>query len=440
VPDAERKNRRYHRRLLQHRAGRCSVVSTLAAVPRALALLAAVVALAGCGGSGSSDSGDTKTLVVYVSAPFTVTPYVGDTIVRGAELGASTVNATGLSAGGTSYRVQVKRLDNELSPQAAVANVRTAVDADALAVVVDGTGVDASWEIANRAEMPVGIVYQGGIGLVDPDTRPNVFRIAPTDHGIAFRLAEYMIPKGLKVALITDDSGYGREGAKALNESFGENPEAVATKIEVPSSATDLAPQVLRARRSGATALLVWAQPVTIAGVITAARSAGWDVPIYAPPTAEDPLVRQELSDHPDWVDGLTFASGRMTAEVGPDPFLSFAASFEDSYGRQRVGVKTSEGKDVVQPPDYAMYAYDFVRLLAAAVTFAGSPEREGVLSALEQVTIRGANGDERGFNEENHEGVVDDDVYFARFKDMTFAPVTDDPLSASLPVIPQTS
>jgi hypothetical protein len=34
---------------------------------------------------------------------------------------------------------------------------------------------------------------------------------------------------------------------------------------------------------------------------------------------------------------------------------------------------------------------------------------------------------------------VVDDDVYFAAFADMTFAPVRDDPLSSTLPVIPQT-
>jgi hypothetical protein len=34
---------------------------------------------------------------------------------------------------------------------------------------------------------------------------------------------------------------------------------------------------------------------------------------------------------------------------------------------------------------------------------------------------------------------VVDDDVYFARFKDMTYSPVADDPLSATLPPIPQT-
>ena len=60
-------------------------------------------------------------------------------------------------------------------------------------------------------------------------------------------------------------------------------------------------------------------------------------------------------------------------------------------------------------------------------------------VDALEEVTVRGANGDERGFNDVNHEGVVDDDVYFARFSDMTFSPVKDDPLSSTLPTITQT-
>jgi hypothetical protein len=60
------------------------------------------------------------------------------------------------------------------------------------------------------------------------------------------------------------------------------------------------------------------------------------------------------------------------------------------------------------------------------------------VLAALDQVTIRGANGDERGFNVNSHEGVVDDDVYFAVFSDMQFRPVKDEPLSATLPAIAQ--
>ena len=59
--------------------------------------------------------------------------------------------------------------------------------------------------------------------------------------------------------------------------------------------------------------------------------------------------------------------------------------------------------------------------------------------SSRSRGSVGGANGDHRGFNENNHDGVVDDDVYFARFKGMTYSPVKDDPLSATLPVIGQT-
>jgi ABC-type branched-subunit amino acid transport system substrate-binding protein len=307
-----------------------------------------------------------------------------------------------------------------------------------VAVIDEGTGVDASWRIAADADLPLCITYQGGVGLVDERARPNVFRIAPTDRGISFRLAEYLIPKGLKVALMTDDTGYGDQGDAALDRSFGSNPEAVAVRIRLPSGALDVAPQVLRARRSGATGLLVWAQSSTVAAVVTAARSAGWAVPVYTSQTGADPLVRQQLADRPEWVDGLTFASGRMTAEVGPAPFETFRRAYEDSFGVDPVGVRTRAGRDVVQPPEIAMYAYDFVNVLAAALTAAGSAEGEDVLAALEEVTVAGANGDERGFTRTSHEGVVDDDVYFARFEDMTFRPVRDDPLSSTLPVIPQ--
>jgi branched-chain amino acid transport system substrate-binding protein len=374
---------------------------------------------------------------VVVNAPFSRSTYIGDTIARGAELAANQAGV--IETGDGNYRLRVRRLDNALSPRRAVANVRRAVADGAIAVVDEGTGVDASWEIAERSDLPIGITYQGGRGLVDPDTRPNVFRIAPTDRGISYRLAEYMIPKGLRVALMTDDSGYGQEGRAALARSFGSNPEAVAARLQLPAAAADLSPQVLRARRSGATALLVWAQPATIAKVLTAARTRGWDVPVYTPPSGADPLVRQQLADHPEWVDGLVFAGGRMTAELGPEAWNAFQTQFESSFGADPVGVRTSDGERVVQPPEYAMYSYDFVRVLAAALRQAGGVSDRGkVLDALNEVTVRGANGDERGFNLHSHEGVVDDDVYFARFDDMTFAPVKDDPLSSTLPVINQ--
>jgi ABC-type branched-subunit amino acid transport system substrate-binding protein len=403
---------------------------------RRLALLVALAAVAGCGGGGGGPKG---TLTIAVNAPFSQSPYVGETVFRGADLAVQEINvAGGVKFGNRSYRLRVRRYDNGLSPRKALQNVRRAVADGVVAIVDEGTGVDASWRVARDAGIPICITYQGGLGLVDEQQRPNVFRIAPTDRGVAFRLAEYLVPKRLKVALLADDSGYGREGEAALTRAFSRNSENVAVRITLPATSSDLAPQILRARRSGATALLVWAQAPTIAKALIAARSAGWNAPVYTPPSGEDPLVRQQLAGHRDWLDGLTFASGRMTAEGGTGPWAAFQEKYETAYGADRVGVRSREGRVIVQPPDYAMYSYDFVYVLASALSNARSRDGDALLRSLEQVTVEGANGDARGFNARNHEGVIDDDVYFARFEDMRFAPVKDDPLSATLPPIEQ--
>ena len=404
---------------------------------RRIALLAlALPFLAACG----TRHGETKHLLVVVNAPFSSTPYLGRAIENGARLAAGQVNTTGIRIGNDEYTLTVRTMDTGLSPARAVANVRRAVSDGAVAIVDEGTGVDASWRIAARKGVAICIVFAGGRSLVDAETRRNVFRIAPTDHGIAFRLAEYLIPKHLKVALLHDDSDYGTAGAKELSRAFAGDHGSVAIDETLPADALDLSAQVLRARRAHATALLVWGRPATIAAAITAARSAGWDVPFYTPPTGADPFVRQQLADHPTWVDGLTFAAGRLTAEVGAQPFTGFTQRYGAAYGVDRVGVHTPGGAAVTEPPETPMYAYDFVNLLRAALTKAGSTDPAKVTRALEEVTVEGANGDERAFNRSSHEGVVDDDVYFARFHDMTYAPVKDDPLSATLPPIPQTT
>ena len=100
--------------------------------------------------------------------------------------------------------------------------------------------------------------------------------------------------------------------------------------------------------------------------------------------------------------------------------------------------MKTADGQQVLQPPEFAMYAFDFTNVLAAALDQNQTTDHAKLLSALDQVSSKGANGDNRGFNENNHDGVVDDDVYFARFDGMIFKPVKDDALSATLPPIVQ--
>ena len=409
--------------------------------PVGLALALALCVAACGGGAGGSSTESATPLTIVVNAPFTGAPSVADAIANGVDLAVQARTQGGvLTAGDHRYRVKVSKLDDELSPLQALRNVRTAIDRHALAVVDEGTGADASWSVANAANLPIGIVYQGGQDLVDPVKRPNVFRIAPTDRGLAFRLGEYVAPKHHKVAFLVDDTAYGSQGREALDKAWAFDPRQVVDHIVLPSGQTDLSPQVLRAQRAGADALIVWARGPAIASVLAAARSRGWDVPVYTTPAGQDPIVRQQLADHPQWVDGLTFASGRMTAEEGPAPFEQFQQSYESAFGPDLVGVKTKDGSAVTQPPEFAMYAYDMTQaILAALQTAGGADDRAKYVRALGATTVEGANGDARSFNRRNHEGVIDDDVAFSRFHDMTFAPVKDDPLSASLPAITQT-
>jgi branched-chain amino acid transport system substrate-binding protein len=346
--------------------------------------------------------------------------------------------AGGVQVGKERVRLEVRTLDSELSPQRSAENVREAVRLDAVAVVDEGTGVDASWQIANAAGIPVGIVYQGAQELIDPEKRPNVFRVAPTDRGCAFRLAEYLVPKGLKIAIVRDDSTYGTGGGAALGKAFARNQNSLTANITVPAGSSDVSAQVLQARRSKATALLLWARPSIVALAIREARSTGWNVPIYSSTSGGDPIVRQQLSDRPEWLDGMTFVSSRLTSEKGPTPFSAFRAAYVKRFGEDKIGVR-SGGKEVVQAPEQAMYSYDFVLVLAKAMASARTAKPSAKLvEEMEQVTAQGANGDERSFNEVNHEGVVDDDVFFAVMRDMIWHPVKDDALSATLPDVRQ--
>lgn len=392
----------------------------------------ACLALAACGG-GSPADGEGEQALVIVSAPLTAQPWVGTFLERGAQLAAQEL----AGADGTTVRVEV--LDNGGSAQTAVANARRAVAEGAVALIIDGVGAEAIAAVTDPARLPVFIAFDGSASFIDPRRHPTLFRMAPSNEAMCRRLADYLADTqpGKRFALLSDDTSYGREGAANVKADLLHDEVRVVSEQTVPEGAADVSAQVLAARRSGARVLVVWARAATVASVLRAVRSSGWDVKVVTSPTGEDPLVRQRLADRPEWVDGLTFVSFRITSEVGGAPFAAYRKAYEAVYGPDLVGVKAG-GKDVVMPPDWSMYSYDTVHLVKAAVDRAGSTDRARVFEALQQVGITGANGDERGFGPDDREGVSPDDMYFATFTDMRFRPNRDDKLSTNLPEVPQ--
>lgn len=386
------------------------------------ALVALALVTTACNGGGSGSSGD---VTVVVSAPLTAAPWVAESVVNGARLAVDELNAGGAG-------ITLVTLDHGNDVQRALANAREAVERKAAVLITDGVGAVAVAGVTGPAHLPTFVVYEGGEGIVDEEKRPALFRLAPANRPMTVRLTDYIAARKPRIALVTDDSGYGRDGREDLKRAIERDKLTLLTSVEVATGA-DPAPQVLAAQKSGADTVLLWARAPVVASVVTAIRSRGWDVPIYSGPTAEDPLVRQQLAAHPEWLDGLEFVSFRITAEIGPEPFARFRAAYEKKFGPERIGVG-----DVVQPPDWAMYSYDTVRLVKAALDRTKGVLGEPLVAALNEVAVTGANGDERSFLPRNHEGVSSDDMYIAQFADMRFAPVENDILSASLPTVPQ--
>jgi ABC-type branched-subunit amino acid transport system substrate-binding protein len=394
-------------------------------------LILLACALAGCGG------GDAVPIVV--SAPRSTEPWIATSIEKGAKLAVDEINRQGgiTVAGDTKRKLELVVLDNKSSPATALANAREAVDRKAAMLLTDGTGATAIGDITDRAKLPAFIVFEGGRALIDPKRHPSVFRLAPADAIMTRRLADYIANAGPKVALLTDDSTYGEQGRQALRDAFGVDQVSVVSDQVIPRRATDLAPQILQARRSGADRLIVWASAADVAAVLEAVENAGWDVPVISGQTGEDPLIRQRLAAHPEYLERLSFVSSRITAEMGPKPFNAFRKRYESALGADKVGVK-QDGRDVIQPPDWQMYPYDAIRLVQEAAgqsTGLGAPLLETINNGAK---IVGANGDQRGYNSEYHEGVSPADMYFARFDGFVFVPVTDDPLSGTLPSVNQ--
>jgi branched-chain amino acid transport system substrate-binding protein len=399
---------------------------------RRAALLALLALLGACGASKD-------TVEIVVSAPVSTEPWIASSIEKGARLAVDEINASGGLELQNGERRPLKLVvaDNASSPAGALANAREAIDRQAAMILTDGTGATALGDLTDRANIPAFIVFEGGARLIDPRRHPSVFRLAPADAIMTRRLADYIANQRPKVALLTDDSGYGAQGRQALRDAFAVDEVQVVDDQVIPRRAQDLAPQILDAKRSGADRLIVWASAADVAATLEAVAKASWDVQVISGQTGEDPLIRQRLASHPEYLERLRFVSGRITAEQGPKPFDAFRARYEKAQGVEKVGVQ-QDGKDVVQPPDWQMYPYDAVNLVAEAIKDAGALGAPLVQTLNDGTKIIGANGDQRGYNATYHEGVSPQDMYFARFDGFVFVPVTDDPLSGTLPKVDQ--
>lgn len=408
-----------------------------AALPLGAAALAVLPACGG--GSGHSTGTGSGAVTIALVAPTTADPYVLHTLQRGARLAVAELNARGgVTVAGVKHTVALATYDDALDPQRARAAVQSAIHDGAVGIVTDGYDIAGAAQDSQAAGVPVVVVNNGQASLMDPKARPSLFRLGVPDDAAGSILSAYVARHGRAPAIIHDDTDDGRDGAAQMQQALPTAGVHSVADIEIAAGVPGVDAQVHAAVDAHADSLVVWGTDTFVAHVVQAAHADAPGLAVFTGPSGESPAVRALAG--PDASDGLVFTTSRMTSE---DDLASFG-QFEHrlavaTAGPIDAGFRDREGREIREPADQEIFSYDAVNVLAAALARSGSVQPSArLVAAMTQVQVKSANGDTRGFNPDNHEGVSDDDLYIARIHDMVFAPVKDEQLSATLPTADQ--
>ena len=96
-----------------------------------------------------------------------------------------------------------------------------------------------------------------------------------------------------KVALLTATDGFGKDGLGSLEQIAPEFGMEIAIKEAFAVTDTDMTPQLLKIRESGAQALICWTIGPAGARVAKNVKQLGLKMPLYPMPRSTGPQVHR---------------------------------------------------------------------------------------------------------------------------------------------------
>ncbi len=293
---------------------------------------------------------------------------------RGVQFATKTINA----AGGVKGRmIEIITRDTQGDPTKAVNAVQDLISRAKVNAVWGPTNSGealAITPILARAKMPN--IHPCVIdSLIDPARYPNAFRIAPSNGQWDDAVRRYtMKALGLtEVAVFGDTTGYGTTAVAASVAAFIKDGAKVAYQAQIDSTQPDVSPDMLRAKQSGAKAIVVWTVAVgMLSRLMNARASMGWDVPILGHPALGSGDIRGLLDKPGNW-DKVYMAGYRS---------CSFDASGQ-LPARSQDFVNALEGK--VNLADTLLWwvacGSDAVHLVASAVEVTGESTGPSIIA-----------------------------------------------------------
>jgi len=338
-----------------------------------------------------------------IGALFSVTgptSFIGDPEKKTLEMLVEEINRAG---GINGHPVEVVIYDTQGEETLAVQKFMRLVMQDRVLAVIGPSRTGTSLAVAPLAEryrVPL-VSCAAGIKIVEP-VRPYVFKVAQSDRLAVKKIYRYLRRKGLtRVALLTVSNGFGqsgREELKRLAPQYGIT--VVADELFGPKD-TDMKPQLIRIRKTGAQVVICWGTNPGPAIVARNMRELGMTQKLVM---SHGVASRRFIELAGAAAEGIILPAGKLiVAHELPDSdpqkpiLLSYIKRYRARYGKE--------------PSSFGGHAYDAFLLLKEALARAGA-DRAGIRDALER--IKGLKGIHGVFNmsPQDHNGLSEREAF----------------------------
>ena len=321
--------------------------------------------------------------LVPLSAPGSV---VGGEAMRDAMvIAADEINASGGLLG---RPVELIVVDSEGLPERGVAGSERLINQQGVVAIAGGyhssVGVVVK-EVAHNYGIPI-VLANTWNDTITSVQYPQVFRIAPLSSEVSavdVKFIEWLRDEGgaqlEKVVLLTENTDYGIPAAEDTTRLLGEaGIDSVTFGVDIGTQ--DFAGIIERIKAEGPD--LIMSLATGEASYNFAQQSAEAGIGPQDVPTLCDHVALESSSFWRNVPDGNYCFVRRigLPPQLYNDIALDFLAEYEARTGK--------EGAE-----SYAFAAYDAVRIIAQAITEAGSTDPEAIIATMEEISYVGALG-----------------------------------------------
>jgi branched-chain amino acid transport system substrate-binding protein len=350
----------------------------------ALALVLALLVVAGCGGgsdeaSGDGGGGETAAPFKFGLAGPLTGQYAnyGKSSQNGADIAVAELNdGGGVNGGEVSYEIG----DDLGDPQQAVLVAQKFID-DSEIVFVNG-------HVFSGATIAAGAKYEAaGLTMMSPSaTNPDisdlggfVWRVCITDAVQGEGLANYSVfdLDAKKIAIIYDNSDYGRGLAEAYEAAVEAAGAEVVGKEQYGTGDTDFKAQLTKIKSADPDLLFLSGYYPEGSKIALQAKELG----IEAQMLGSDGYASQEIIKlGGNAVEGMLISTFFDASKTDP-AIQDFVAAHKEEFG--------------TEPDWFAACSYDLTKLIAKAAEAAGKNDRAAINEAIGQLgTYQGITGE----------------------------------------------